>query len=545
MRKLDAAWLGLCAGVCVGVVAGCGLAQPGGEPGPYREKYRPQFHFTPVKNWMNDPNGLVYFEGEWHLFYQYNPEGDQWGHMSWGHAISGDLVHWEHLAVAIPERLGGRGADGQDMKAEMVFSGSAVVDAGNTSGFGVGGKVPLVAIYTGHRDGNESQCLAYSVDRGRTWKRYEKNPVIDIGLSDFRDPKVFWDARPEDGRGAWVMVVAVPNERKVRFYGSGDLKKWEVRGEFGPAGSTAGVWECPDLFPLAVEGKGQKKWVLIANVSGGAPAGGNGTQYFVGEFDGRAFVPEGCEGGNGVGVKWLDYGRDFYAAVTWSGGPAGDDRRILLAWMVSGEYAGAVPTHPWRSGMTVPRELMLREVAGESRIVQRPVRELERLRDVHWDVGSASGDSIAAVNSRMREKKVEGELLEIRAEFKVDEKGGAGAGGKFGIKVRAGKDEGTVIGYDRAEGRLFVDRTRAGESRFSRGFPGVHGAEMKVVDGVVKMDVWADRSSVEVFGGGGGGEVSITDLVFPDAGSRGVEVWGEGEGVVVRRMEVWTLKSAW
>ena len=246
----------------------------------YREPLRPQFHFTPKKNWINDPNGLVYQDGEYHLFYQYNPLGDKWGHMSWGHAVSSDLVHWQELPLALPE-----------IGDIMAFSGSAVVDANNTSGFGKDGEPPLVAIYTGHNEKlkRQDQRLAYSADKGRTWTQYEGNPVLDIQAADFRDPKVFWD----EASAAWIMSIAMATEKKIRFYSSPDLKTWTQTGEFGPAGSTEGLWECPDLFPLPVEGDAAtRKWVLIVNVNPGGPVGGSGCQYFIGDFDGKTFTAD-------------------------------------------------------------------------------------------------------------------------------------------------------------------------------------------------------------------------------------------------------------
>ena len=242
----------------------------------YREPFRPQFHFTPERNWMNDPNGMVFYDGEWHLFYQYNPHGNRWGHMSWGHAVSRDLVRWEHLPLALAEEDG-----------IMIFSGSAVVDSNNTSGFGVNNRPPLVAIYTGHREGRQDQRLAYSNDRGRTWKQFAGNPVLDVKMADFRDPKVFW----HESTSRWVMTVALPTEKKVHFYASPDLKAWKYVGEFGPAGATEGLWECPDLFPLPVDGGGSK-WILIVNINPGGPAGGSGCQYFVGTFNGETFTPD-------------------------------------------------------------------------------------------------------------------------------------------------------------------------------------------------------------------------------------------------------------
>ena len=248
--------------------------------GYYSEPFRPQFHFTPEKNWMNDPNGLVYYEGEYHLFYQYNPFGNKWGHMSWGHAVSPDMVHWKHLPLALPE------ADGV-----MIFSGSAVIDWNNTSGFGNDGQPPMVAIYTGCRvdsDGVQFECIAYSNDKGRTWTKYAGNPVININSKDFRDPKVQW----YEPTKSWIMTVSLSAQHKVRFYGSTNLKDWTLLSEFGPAGGTAGVWECPDLFQLPVQGTNEKRWVLAVNMNPGSIAGGSGGQYFVGQFDGRQFTAD-------------------------------------------------------------------------------------------------------------------------------------------------------------------------------------------------------------------------------------------------------------
>ncbi|WUG37338.1 GH32 C-terminal domain-containing protein [Streptomyces sp. NBC_00459] len=247
---------------------------------PYSETYRPQFHFTPEKNWMNDPNGLVYFQGEYHLFYQYNPNGNSWGDMSWGHAVSKDLVHWTQLPLALSHD-----------DEEMVFSGSAVVDRDNTTGFGTKKNPAMVAVYTSayKNGGKQAQSLAYSTDRGRTWTKYQGNPVIDIGSDNFRDPKVQWYAPTK----SWLMTVSMSAEHKVRFYSSKNLKDWELQSEFGPAGATGGVWECPDLFPLAVDGnKNNIKWVLVVNINPGGIAGGSAAQYFVGDFDGKKFTAD-------------------------------------------------------------------------------------------------------------------------------------------------------------------------------------------------------------------------------------------------------------
>ena len=312
-----------------------------GQPAAYDQAYRPQYHFSPRVNWTNDPNGLVYFEGEYHLFYQYNPFGDVWGHMSWGHAVSRDLLHWQELPVALPEEHG-----------VMIFTGSTVVDARNTSGFCSGGKPCMVAVYTGHtpaappRPALQTQNLAYSNDRGRTWTKYSGNPVLNLNLADFRDPDVFW---AEQAR-RWVMAVALPNDHKVLFYGSPDLKTWERMSEFGPAGATGGQWECPTLTEIPVAGsRGETRWVLKMGVNPGGLQGGSGEQYFVGTFDGRRFTNDNPPST----TLWTDYGKDCYCALTFNGLPRGESP-IMIGWMSNWQYAAKVPTAPWRGQMTIP-----------------------------------------------------------------------------------------------------------------------------------------------------------------------------------------------
>ena len=268
---------------------------------PAREPFRPAFHFTPERNWMNDPNGMVFHDGQWHLFYQYNPFGDKWGHMSWGHAVSRDLVNWDELPLALAEENG-----------VMVFSGSAVVDTNNTSGFGTKDRPPLVAIYTAHTAENQSQALAYSTDGGLTWTKYAGNPVLDIGQKDFRDPKVIW----HEPTRRWIMAVVLPTEHKVQFYASENLKRWTHLSDFGPVSATGGIWECPDLFPLPVEGKGgAPKWVLLVNLNPGGPAGGSGCQYFVGDFDGKTFRLDSTHLAGAAPARVLaDFERSAYPA---------------------------------------------------------------------------------------------------------------------------------------------------------------------------------------------------------------------------------------
>jgi fructan beta-fructosidase len=279
---------------------------------------------------MNDPNGLFFYRGVYHLYFQHNPHANEWGNMSWGHATSSDLYEWHEAPVAI-----------SCTETTGIFSGSAVVDHENTSGFGTADNPPIIAIYTEHQndESNQSQCIAYSLDEGFTFTKYENNPVLDIGASNFRDPKVQWI------NNQWIMTVALPNDHKISFYASPDLKKWSHLSDFGPAAEIGGVWECPDLIQL------HGKWVLLVSLNPGGYQVGSGTQYFIGQWNGREFIPDDTQ------TRWLDYGRDNYAGVTFSN--TANDKKIFLGWMSNWHYAGKVPTHPWRSAMTIPRELSL------------------------------------------------------------------------------------------------------------------------------------------------------------------------------------------
>ncbi|MFI1508893.1 GH32 C-terminal domain-containing protein [Streptomyces sp. NPDC020597] len=798
---------------------------------PYSETYRPQFHFTPEKNWMNDPNGLVYYKGEYHLFYQYNPSGNSWGDMSWGHAVSTDLVHWQQLPLALPH----------DDK-EMVFSGSAVVDESNATGFGTRKNPPMVAIYTSHHTttGVQSQALAYSTDRGRTWTKYQGNPVIDIGSKDFRDPKVQWYAPTR----SWLMTVSLSAEHKVRFYSSKNLKDWTQLSEFGPAGATGGVWECPDLFPLAVDGDPDNvKWVLVVNINPGGIAGGSAAQYFIGDFDGTKFTAEddgvhtppdgavvqdfegagfgswtatgtafgpgpaagtldgqqtvaGFDGkglansfhsgdattgtltspsftvnspylnfkigggrhphrpgklladfdggaygdwtttgdafgpapatgalpgqqqvsgfqGSGlvntfrggdattgtltspeftidkryvnfliggghhpadsadptalellvdgqvvrsatgkdaetletsswdvrdlagkkariqlvdmntggwghinadqivlsdtqaqpgaqetavnlvvdgqvvrsatgsdgetldwasfdtrpyVGKKaqvqlvdmntggwghiladqftaadspalsvlqragWADYGKDYYAAVSWENAPGG--KRYMIGWMNNWDYAGAVPTSPWRGTQSIPRQMALRTVDGRVRLTSEPVSSVKSLR--RPSPATATAGLVTNTSKPLAGPAAEGKTLDIEATFTLRN------AERFGLKVRTGAaGEETVIGYDTTTQELYVDRTRSGAVDFNATFPGVQTAPLQAANGKIKLRILVDWSSVEVFGGSG--EAAITDQIFPDPASQGVQVFAENGSVKLDKATVWHL----
>lgn len=485
-------------------------------PEYYRERYRPRFHFTPEVNWMNDPNGLVYFDGEYHLFYQHNPFGIRWGHMSWGHAVSRDLVHWEHLPVALHEENG-----------VMIFSGCSVIDWKNTSGFGTAGDPPMVAVYTGHREGNQSQHIAYSTDRGRKWTKYAGNPVIDIGERDFRDPKVFWHERT----ARWIMVVSLAARKALRFYGSKDLKDWEHLSDFGPAGArNKPNWECPDVFELQVEGRaGETRWVLEVDMGGGSVAGGSGGEYFIGTFDGTGFRSDHPADR----VLWVDYGRDFYAPVSWSDIPKADGRRIWIGWLNNWETC-LVPTKPWRGAQSIPRALALRRIEGELRLIQRPVRELRKLRG---ELSQLQNVAITSDSSALAGAGVRGSLLEVHATLDI------GTAKECGLKVRQGDGEETIIGYDVARKEVFVDRTRSGDVGFHARFAGRHAGPLATTGGRIELRVFVDTSSVEVFANDGA--VVITDCIFPKPESQGAALYAKGGQARVVSLDAWKLRPIW
>lgn len=507
--------------VLAGLLVGLG-SMPASSGDPlylYREPFRPQFHFTPAKNWMNDPNGLVYYKGEYHLFFQYNPFGNEWGHMSWGHAVSRDLVHWRELPVAIPEQNG-----------VMIFSGSAVVDWHNSSGLCKRASSQdsscLVAIYTGNTSKVENQNLAYSNDRGRTWTKYAGNPVIDLRLKDFRDPKVFW----HEATHQWIMVAALPPQHKVRFFASTDLKHWTALSDFGPAGAVGGVWECPDLFELPIEGEpGRTRWVLSVNVNPGGVAGGSGNQYFIGRFDGRRFTDDNPP----QQTFWADYGKDFYASTSFSDIP--DGRRIWMGWLDNWQYAARTPVSPWRGAQSIPRVLKLRRFADGIRLVQQPVVELAALRGNHTVIQNLDAE---AANRALQADGVKGETLEIEAEIEPER------AAAFGFKVRKGRAGETLIGVDARKSLLYVDRAHSGSVGFDPNFPGRQATPLNLArDQPVRLRIFVDRSSVEVFANGG--ERVISDRIFPSPDGQSVEIFSTGGQAKIVKLDVWNLKSAW
>ena len=485
------------------------------------EPFRLAYHFSPEENWMNDPNGLVYHDGLYHLFFQYNPAGDTWGNMSWGHATSEDLVHWDRQPLAIPMD-----------DSLMIFSGSAVVDQNNTSGLCEGDSGCLVAIYTAHLPELQTQALAYSNDNGQTWTQYEGNPVLDENMKDFRDPKVFW----YEPKQAWLMAMAIPQEQKIRFYESPDLKDWTQLSEFGPAGFVDGIWECPDLFELPVENGNDSKWVLI--VSYNTDTAGSSMQYFVGDFDGTKFTNINT---NDL-ILTVDEGKDYYAAVTWNNVP--DDRRLMIGWFNNWQYGQEIPTNGWRSSQSLVRTLHLRQYPEGVRLVQRPLEGQQQLRGEaqHFENQPINeGDDFLSLQN------VRGNQLEIVAEFayqSIDTPTEAQQlASEFGIKVFEGENQETVIGYDVASQSMFVDRTESGNVDFNEDFPARTVALMPSDNGTVKMHIYVDHSSVEVFGNDG--YVSMSNRIFPDQSKNGVEVYTVGGTVALQSLDIWPVESIW
>jgi len=447
---------------------------------PYQEPFRPQLHFSPKAHWMNDPNGMVYFNHTYHLFFQYYPGATVWGPMHWGHAISKDLIHWKELPIALyPDSLG------------YIFSGSAVVDSNNTSGFGKNGKIPLVAIFTHHDPKGEkagannfqNESLAYSLDGGYTWTKYSGNPVVkNPGITDFRDPKVSWYAKGKK----WMMTLATKD--RITFYSSPDLTNWTKESEFGKElGAHGGVWECPDLFQLKLNGKSY--WVLIVNINPGGPNNGSATQYFIGHFDGHQFTPIDNT------TKWLDYGPDEYAGVTWNNT---SNRTVFLGWMSNWLYATLVPTEKWRSAMTVPRELKLIEHNGSILIASSPVRELEALGGKTYTVTNPGAKNTSTITP-------------LADQYVIHLQTKATTG--FTVELANTNNEKLTLGYDKMHNQYFIDRTHAGISDFNKQFAGHFTAPRLSNSKSIKLTLIVDKASVELFADGGASV--MTCIFFP------------------------------
>lgn len=486
----------------------------------YTEKHRPQYHFSPQANWMNDPNGLVYFEGEYHLFYQYYPDSTVWGPMHWGHAVSEDLIRWQHLPIALyPDELG------------YIFSGSVVIDWDNTSGFGTEDSPAMVAIFTHHNAERERivgdnkfqyQSIAYSTDRGRSWTKYQHNPVIaNPGIRDFRDPKVTWI---DD---QWVMVLSAADH--IRFYTSPDLRVWKHVSNFGPGqGAQGQPWECPDIFALPADDGDTRKYVLIVSIGNDALQGGSGTQYFVGTWDGSHFVSDHPP----EQVLWMDSGKDNYAGVTWSDIPDSDGRRLFIGWMSNWQYAQVVPTEKWRSAMTLPRTLALVSTTEGYRVTSTPVQDLKKLRieskTLPPQMVSTAIDMLATINNR------DG-LYELEVTITPGSR-------PLELVFSDTPQEYVMLSYDRHTEQLSLDRNHLANNDFDEDFAGNHIAPVSLdAAGNLKLHIFIDHSSIEVFAQDG--LQVMTDIFFPQAPL--TQIAFRGYGAVLVEAKIHVLQRIW
>ena len=505
--------------------------------------YRPSYHFTPLYGWMNDPNGMVYKDGEYHLYFQYNPYGSKWGNMHWGHAVSRDLIHWEHLDPAIARDPVGH-----------IFSGSSVVDKKNTAGFG---KDAIIAIYTNNSvNHDEVQCIAYSNDNGRTFTKYEGNPVLTPfdGLKDFRDPKVFWYEKDK----CWFMIVSA--DKETRFYKSKNLKKWDYVSAFGKGmGQQPCQYECPDFFQLPVNGdEKNKKWVMTMNINPGCWFGGSATEYFVGDFDGKNFT---CPDANDV--KWLDWGKDHYATVTFSNT---GNRVLAITWMSNWQYANLTPFKQNRGANGLPRELKLYEKNGKYYISEDVAPEALALRKSTKELGSQTVEG---------EKAFAGATSGMEGAFEIEADVTADANGIAGIELYNNKRERTLIYIDMKEGKVVMDRTESGLTDFGKqSVPhdielawdkqrAAEGKQPARIENSINykndfalatwaplslcqegkktfhLDIFADKSSIELFVDGG--RIAMTNLVFPVAPYENVKLYSKGGKAEFQNMKIHTL----
>ena len=505
--------------------------------------YRPSYHFTPLYGWMNDPNGMVYKDGEYHLYFQYNPYGSKWGNMHWGHAVSKDLIHWQHLDPAIARDPVGH-----------IFSGSSVIDKKNTAGYG---KDAIIAIYTNNSTNHdEVQCMAYSTDNGRTFTKYEGNPVLTPfdGLKDFRDPKVFWY---EKGK-CWYMIVSA--DKEMRLYKSKNLKKWDYVSAFGEGmGQQPCQYECPDFFQLPVNGdKKNMKWVMIMNINPGCMFGGSATEYFVGDFDGKTFT---CQ--DSQESKWLDYGKDHYATVTFSNT---GDRVLAMTWMSNWQYANLTPFKQNRGANGLPRELKLYEKNGKYYVQEGPAPEVLALRKVSHDLGDETIDG---------SKDIKGTAANMEGAFEIEADVTPNENGIAGIEISNNKRERTMIYFDMKKGRIVTDRTESGLTDFGKksvphdielawdkqreaqaklparevnsinyknDFALATWAPLNLCEDGKKtyhVDIFVDKSSIELFVDGG--RIAMTNLVFPVAPYENVKLYTKGGKAEFKNMKVHKL----
>jgi fructan beta-fructosidase len=497
---------------CLFVVAVSRMAFAQDVPTP---QWRPAYHFTPPKNWTNDPNGLIFLNGAYNLYYQHNPSENKWGHMSWGHATSTDLVHWNNLPVAIPEIV-------TKDTTTWIYSGSAVLDKNNTSGFGKNGKAPIVAIFTADqpKQKKESQFIAYSNDGGLTYTQYAGNPVIDLNMRDFRDPNVFWHEPTKQ----WIMTVAMVDEHMVRIYGSKNLKQWTKLSDFGPAGYTKNGWECPSLLPLVVDGNASNiKWVLFVS-SGGEH--GPLMQYYVGDFDGTSFK----NNNDANKVLTVDYGDAFYAAIAWRDAP--ENKKILLGWLQNGRKE----TFPWKGQMSIPHDLSLKTTDEGLRLIQSPSGLISKSLSKHANSVLTKKNMTVDGNVELSaDGRFNSNSNWIDAEFEVKASHKTG----FVLTEKKGTSKKVIVGYDAAKQELFVDCTGSETgNKDSRNL--IQTAPLKPVNGIVRIQILLDRSSLEVFGNGG--ERVISTMIYPDNDATGVAIFAEGK-TLIRSLKMWDLSN--
>lgn len=473
-----------------------------------KEMFRPVYHHTPVYGWMNDPNGMFYKDGVYHLYFQYNPYGSVWGNMHWGHSTSTDLMHWNFEGCAIvPDAWG------------AIFSGSCVVDHNNTAGFGKGA---VVAFYTSAKatpwGDVQSQSMAYSLDNGKTFTKYEGNPILTSSEKDFRDPKVFWYAPGKH----WVMMLAVGQHMEI--YSSVNLKEWKKESEFGAMqGAHGGVWECPDLVEIPVEGTREKKWVLICNLNPGGPFGGSAAQYFVGSFDGKKFVNE-----SPTQTKWMDWGKDNYATVTWNNAP--DGRCIALGWMSNWQYANNVPTRQYRSANTLARDLTLYREGQELYLKSTPSVEVKKARGKKVSIPSFKVSEKHEIVNLFEEKQGAYEV-----EIVIQNAGAS----KIAFCLLNDKGEKVSMYYDLNRKQFVMDRSESGTVDFSKDFPAVTVAPVNV-DKELTLRLFVDRSSIEAFGEDG--KFVMTNLVFPSQPYVKMCFEADKNGYAVKSLNVYKLQ---
>jgi len=475
------------------------------------EAHRPQFHFSPSKHWMNDPNGMVYYHGVYHLFYQYYPNGTVWGPMHWGHATTKDLFNWTEKPIALyPDSLG------------YIFSGSIVVDKDNTSGLGKDGKVPMVAIFTHHNpkleekkaNNFQNQSIAYSLDEGNTWIKYSANPVLpNPGITDFRDPKVMW----YDIEKKWIMTLATKD--RITFYSSQNLKEWKKESEFGnQVGAHGGVWECPDLFPL--ENNGKTVWVLLVSINPGGPNGGSATQYFTGTFDGSRFIP------NSTAEKWLDYGTDNYAGVTWSNT---GKRKVFIGWMNNWQYANQVPTKNWRGATTIARDLHLELVSGKYYLRSIPVTELNAFAKVILKKKSAR---------LTRELDLSAYTKDLQGRLKLDFLFNPTEDMQVTIRNKEGQE--LLVGYSSRSKSYYIDRTKSGATDFEKNFAKRHIAPRIATSAKARFSLVLDVASAELFADNG--LTVMTDVFFPESLVNNIKISQNGNQEITN-LEISSIRN--